>query len=1200
MTCGQQERRPESRAGHRSQCALAIACLSAWLCSCASGTERSSSSVDGQAQNVRRLIDDGRFIEAETAAQELLPRFAAFPSDLGAGDLIVEALLRNGRGAEPRTYQIANRVVQARIAQLGPADVSLSRSYRNLGDVLFQAGDYRLATIRFKKALAIREWASNTRPSDVADDLDRLVRVLTETDAFDKAYPLSDRALSIRARRGDSGDDLGLASTLQARALLEQRRGNYEKARAALERTVVLRETANPSHPDTARALMQLGVQRAIDGDLIRSREVLTRALNLARVALRTDHPEIASYLAKLAATLQEMGDLAESRLLRQRAVDIAEKAFGPEHALVAPYLNDLANTHYLQGEYSAATALYERARGIYQRRYGRDHLEAITASFNLALTQSELGDLQEARSELQEVIRTWERVLGPEHPSVARALSVLAGVLLKQGLDDEARKYYERTLAIRERMLGPNHPYVATTLSRLAAISARLGDMPRAAELSGRALRISEMSGSQFGLANALLTHGQVLLKGGDAMSAGRAYQRALDIQLPLLGSSHPRIADTEVAYSVVQARLNHRQEAFERALRADEISRVHAQLTLTSLSERQALDYAATRPHGLDVALSLMSTAEEKTRALDAIVLGRSLTLDEIASRHHAFADSTGGTLLPLWSAMAAARQRLANLVVKGPNDQHPEQYKALVDQARKEKEQAEGALGERNAAFRSQMAKTKIGIQAVSAALPPDSALVSFVRFDRTIVERRSGQTVPAPPSGAPKTVPSYAAFVLRPGLVDPEVVSLGPAAALEALISRWRRDMVAGITAPSAAALETEREFRKVGTSLRESLWDPVAGRLNGVSRVFVVPDDAINLVPLSALPIGQSQYMVDGGPVIHYLSAERDLVTSGKSSRTRGRGLLAIGGPAFTDGTAFAALTRSPGQLRVDTLMKTKPGELVASTAAIDSSAPFRSAGSACPTFQSMQFGPLPASRREAEEIAELWRTSKSPDSRDTAEWRLLTGRDATERAIKQLGPGKRLLHFATHGYFLADACATPLSGSRSVGGLAGSDSRDPGSAQTGLRRGPPENPLLFSFLALAGANQHAAAGPDEEDGILTAEEVASLNLEGVEWAVLSACNTGLGEIQAGEGVMGLRRAFQIAGARTVIMSLWPVDDQATRSWMRALYDGRLNRQLSTADAVRDASLSTLRERRAAGKSTHPFYWAAFVAAGDWH
>jgi CHAT domain-containing protein len=108
-----------------------------------------------------------------------------------------------------------------------------------------------------------------------------------------------------------------------------------------------------------------------------------------------------------------------------------------------------------------------------------------------------------------------------------------------------------------------------------------------------------------------------------------------------------------------------------------------------------------------------------------------------------------------------------------------------------------------------------------------------------------------------------------------------------------------------------------------------------------------------------------------------------------------------------------------------------------------------------------------------------------------------------------------------------------------------------------------------------------------------------LNLQGTEWAVLSACDTGLGEIKAGEGVFGLRRAFQIAGARTVIMSLWQVEDVSTRDWMRALYEGRLQKRLDTAVAVRDAGLSVMRARRSKGQSTHPFYWAAFVAAGDW-
>jgi len=141
--------------------------------------------------------------------------------------------------------------------------------------------------------------------------------------------------------------------------------------------------------------------------------------------------------------------------------------------------------------------------------------------------------------------------------------------------------------------------------------------------------------------------------------------------------------------------------------------------------------------------------------------------------------------------------------------------------------------------------------------------------------------------------------------------------------------------------------------------------------------------------------------------------------------------------------------------------------------------------------------------------------------------------------------------------------------------------------------------LLLSGVALAGANRRVSSGSAADDGVLTAEEVASLDLSGVEWAVLSACETGVGEVRPGEGILGLRRAFQVAGARTVVMSLWAVEDRAARDWMRALYEGRLQRQLSSAEAVQSASLTLLRQRRAGGQSTEPFYWAAFVAVGDW-
>ena len=390
------------------------------------------------------------------------------------------------------------------------------------------------------------------------------------------------------------------------------------------------------------------------------------------------------------------------------------------------------------------------------------------------------------------------------------------------------------------------------------------------------------------------------------------------------------------------------------------------------------------------------------------------------------------------------------------------------------------------------------------------------------------------------------------------------------AIDPLVSRWRAAILAETQRPAPA--ESDRPVdssRESGAALRALVWDPLAPKLGKASRIFVVPDGLLNLVAFAALPVGQRSYLLDHRLVIHYLSAERDIVLASQTLMPE-RGLLAMGGASFDDRTLFRSGSAKPA----DALKAARPPTVL------------REAVQICGDFQTATFKPLTGTLQEVNELSGLWRTSARPAA-ELGDARVLIGRDASESNFKLEARHYRVLHLATHGFFLG-ACSPAASGTRAVGGLS-----KPGRAAR------VDNPLLLSGLALAGANRRAAAAVDEDDGILTAEEVASLELEGVEWAVLSACDTGVGEVTAGEGVLGLRRAFQVAGARTVIMSLWSVDDQAARAWMRALYQNRFQKHLSTMDAVHAASLSLLRDRRVRGQSTHPFYWAGFVAAGDW-
>jgi CHAT domain-containing protein len=188
--------------------------------------------------------------------------------------------------------------------------------------------------------------------------------------------------------------------------------------------------------------------------------------------------------------------------------------------------------------------------------------------------------------------------------------------------------------------------------------------------------------------------------------------------------------------------------------------------------------------------------------------------------------------------------------------------------------------------------------------------------------------------------------------------------------------------------------------------------------------------------------------------------------------------------------------------------------------------------------------------------------------------------------LRRAVQGKSIVHFATHGFAFSDSCDRPRPGLRGIGGL---------SIDTHFTAVDDQ---LFSGLVLAGANNRAGASRSDEDGILTEDEIFDLDLRSASWVVLSACGSGLGSIRPGEGVLGMRRAFQVAGAKSVIVSLWSVNDQASRNWMRELYKARFERNLPTVYAVRQATLRSLQVSRKSGDD-NPAKWAGFVASGNW-
>ena len=940
--------------------------------------------------------------------------------------------------------------------------------------------------------------------------------------------------------------------------------------------------------------------------------ELSARAVFVRERTLGPDHPEVASALHHRANLLRSSGAVEGLQSMYERVLAIRLGAFGPNHRDVARTWNDYGNLMQLIGAYASAESLYLESSRAYERIGESQRRNLGKVLNNLAVLQQLAGDYVRARQTQERSKALFEQTLGPDHPNVGLACVNLATLLILTGDLEQARVLLDRGLDIHQRALGPGHADVAWTLRALAVLNARVGrnalarrqleravaihvqslgadhtevaldlmELARLAEESGRdsavalytrALAINEHALGPSHPRTALTLAGLARLRAteGDLESAYRLEQRVLAIREEALGEAHPDVAASHLALAQTEWALGFAPRALRSALRAEAISREHLRLTLRTLPERQALAVAEARLPGLDLALSIFledSTAGSAVEIADALMRSRAVVLDEMMQRGQAVAAVGDPAIAALERDLATARDRLARLMVRDPGDGPQGRYRALIDHARRAKDSAERALAEASLRFRASEQERRAGFEEVRTALPATTALLSFVEFQRWTRPHAAGARPRSTRMRAAE--PAYAACVIRKDHA-PILIGLGAAVTIDSLVARWAREIASGAAVPVWQLAQAEARYRQAGLRLRERVWTPVAGALAGSSGVFVVPDGALHLVHLGTLPAA-SGYMIEENATLHYLSAERHLI-SALDVRAAGAGLLVMGGPDFDGDQGARAARRSSAANAAHAGTRRGP----------------------CADLPAPAFEPLPLASAEARWIAQQWNerwSATSAVARSAAKPAVcLVGAAATEDAFKRLAPGRRVLHIATHGYFPPPPCAREPRVT-AVAAWPGAASQHPGAR------------AVFSVpggLAFAGANRSDTVAAGAEDGILTPEEIAGIDLGTVEWTVLSACNTGLGDVRAGEGVFGLRRAFEIARCRSLIMSLWPVPDDAARDWMQSLYTGKFDRGLDTAAAVRGASLHLLGRQRDARASTHPFLWAGFIAAGDW-
>jgi len=954
--------------------------------------------------------------------------------------------------------------------------------------------------------------------------------------------------------------DLHEARKLYVKAFDLLNAGKYGEAQPYFEGALEIREKRlGPGHSDVGQVIHGLATIHHYQGDYARAETLYQRALAIREKSLGPDHFAVAASLNNLATLYGEIGDYAKAGPLFQRALAIREKSLGLDHLTVAASLNNLATIYSKIGDYAKAEPLYRRALAIREKSLSPEHPDVAESLNNLASIYLSLGDYAKAEPLHKRALAIREKSLGPDHTEVARSLNELANLYFKMGDYAKAEPLYQRALAIREKSLGPDHTEVADSLNNLASIYVRLGDYAKAEPLHQRALAIYEKSlgPDHPAVANSLNNLAGLYFKMGDYAKAEPPNQRALAILEKTLGPEHPDI----VRVLVTLAMLYTVKGDFDRALtvqaRANSIGERNLASNLATGSERQKLAYLALFSKQTDFTLTLHSQAlPYDPQALDlaftTLLRRKGRGLDVMANTIGALRRRATPEDQALFDQLADSRSQLAALTLKELGTDKPETYRARLKPLEDRVEELESALSARRPELRAQ----PVTLTAVQSALPAGSALVEFVVYTPQDLRNEENNKLP----------PRYLAYLLA-AQGQPRWVDLGEAAPIDRAIASWRQ----ALRDPRRA------DVKRLARAVDEKVMLPVlALEQSGVGaprRLLIAPDGLLNLVPFAALVDRQGRYLVERYS-ISYLTSGRDLLKS-PVRRPDNQDTVIVADPDYDAvGDVIAARSqdvRLPPALFGAWRIKL-PGVAARSRdVGLPAGLP-QSAGSNF-NLDQIYFPPLKGTAGEARALKTILPQAK-----------VFTRGLATEAALKQLhSPG--ILHIATHGFFLRD---------QEIRLVRGRDLSVDTVQSVGPSNQPTENPLLRSGLALAGVNQRLGRADQGDDGVLTALEAAGLDLWGTKLVVLSACDTGVGEVKNGEGVFGLRRALSLAGSEAQVMSLWPVSDLGARDLMTEYYKG-LERGEGRGDGLRRVQLEMLKRK---GRR-HPFYWASFIQSGEW-
>ncbi|MCS6984787.1 MAG: tetratricopeptide repeat protein, partial [Leptospiraceae bacterium] len=960
------------------------------------------------------------------------------------------------------------------------------------GMELYETGKYAEATKVFEQALKQAEKEFGKNHANYATSCNNLASLYDDQGRYAEAEPLYKEALAIRARVLGK-DHPNYATSCDNLAVLYYNQGRYSEAEPLFKEALAIRaKVLGKDHPDYATSCNNLAFLYERQGRFAEAEPLYKEALAIREKVLGKDHPDFALSCNNLASLYDDQGRYSEAELLYKEALSIRAKVLGKDHPHYANSCNNLAELYRNQGRYAEAEPLYKEAKEIWGRVLGKDHPHYANSCNNLAGLYTGQGRFAEAEPLYKEAKKIFGKVFGKDHPDYATSCDNLASLYDDQGRYSEAEPLYKEALAIREKVLGKDHPDFALSCNNLASLYDDQGRYSEAEPLYKDALAIRA---KVFGKAHpdyALSCNNLAVLykNQGRYSEAEPLYKEALAIREKVLGKDHPHYALSCNNLAGLYEGLSRYSEAEPLYKEASQTLISNIQRNFIGLSEKEKEQYLATFKFAFEYYFSFALKAQKPE--LSAWLLENNLI--------------TKGLLFYSTNQLRRTLEKSQDKSLKETYEKWLAQRKAVSqayemgEQKRKEKNINLQAL-EKEANETEKQLSLLLSKAGISAELTPKprkwQEIQAKLQPNEALVEMTRIKYFDK------KWTDSvlYVALVVRKESKFPEMVVLPNGNILEKKYTAYYRNMV---------------RLRKQDKQSYAMFFEPIAQKLGGIQKVYFSGDGLYHQINLSTLYNPTTNRYLGEELNIQLISTARDFLELGKKQlqkQTQAYKMYLFGYPDFA-GKSQRVAKQGESRGVVE--------EAVVSQ--IDKRQRFFDELSGEVSY-------LPGTQKE---IATIEALAKQVNMRVEVH---LSERASEENLKGVVSP--TFLHIATHGFFVE----SKEEGRGERGGLLGNASSY-------------ENPLLKAGLLLANAEKtlkREAVG-SQENGILTAQEAMNLDLHGTDLVVLSACETGLGEIKNGEGVFGLQRALQEAGARSVLMSLWKVDDTATQEMMTLFYE----------------------------------------------